>query len=164
MEIKYRFAELKDVAEISKVMADTWKVAYRGIFSEEKLQNIPDDRWVPPFIKRLEDGEPILIASVDGHVVAAITYGPARRQENIGMGEISSIHVLPDFQGYGIGKNLLMKAVDELPQNSVYVLVATENTAARRFYEAMGFEWNGQVIADHFGDGDFEEAVYFLHK
>lgn len=55
-------------------------------------------------------------------------------------GELSSIYLLKDYQGQGIGKKLLNPVVESLKRkgiNSMLVLVLEDNPS-RYFYEAVG--------------------------
>lgn len=164
MKIVYQYATLEDVLEISRLMATTCRTSYQGMFSDQVLNALTDDRWVAVFTQRLSEGKPILIANVDGKIAAATTYGPARRSDYTGMGEVYSLYVLPEFQGQGIGKQILELAMEDLEQDTIYILAASNNVHARNFYESMGFAWNGQVIQGRFADADFEEVVYIKSK
>ena len=51
-----------------------------------------------------------------------------------------SIYVLPEYQGKGIGKKLLLRAEDELKKkwSEAILWVLKDNKAAARFYEQCG--------------------------
>lgn len=51
-----------------------------------------------------------------------------------------SIYVLPECQGKGIGKKLLLRAEDELKKkwSEAILWVLNDNNAAVRFYEQCG--------------------------
>ena len=55
--------------------------------------------------------------------------------------------MLPDFQGMGLGRELLQKALNWLGREKViFVIVASYNTKAIKFYERFGFVKTGKDV------------------
>lgn len=53
-----------------------------------------------------------------------------------------NLHVLPNWQGQGIGKELFLRTTNwlarEYPKCGMYLLVLSDNSRARRLYERLG--------------------------
>ena len=61
-------------------------------------------------------------------------------------GEVVALYVLKDFQGYGIGRDLLEHCLAWLPRPRVALFVLKGNDRAIGFYEHMGFRLTGHEI------------------
>ena len=61
-------------------------------------------------------------------------------------GEIVALYVLQEFQGYGIGRELLERCLAWLPRPRVALFVLKGNGKAIGFYEHMGFHLTGHEI------------------
>jgi ribosomal protein S18 acetylase RimI-like enzyme len=53
--------------------------------------------------------------------------------------EIAELHVLPPWQGHGIGRSLLLSAADGRPERTAVLSTADAPTRARRLYRGVGF-------------------------
>jgi ribosomal protein S18 acetylase RimI-like enzyme len=53
--------------------------------------------------------------------------------------EIAELHVLPRWQGNGIGRSLLLAVADGRPERTAVLSTADAPTRARRLYRAVGF-------------------------
>ncbi len=53
--------------------------------------------------------------------------------------EIAELHVLPSWQGNGIGRSLLLTVADGRPERTAVLSTADAPTRARRLYRAVGF-------------------------
>ena len=53
--------------------------------------------------------------------------------------EIAELHVLPGWQGNGIGRSLLLTVADGRPERTAVLSTADAPTRARRLYRAVGF-------------------------
>ncbi|MDE7262850.1 MAG: GNAT family N-acetyltransferase [Oscillospiraceae bacterium] len=61
-------------------------------------------------------------------------------------GEVVALYVLQDFQGHGIGRDLLEHCLARLPRPRVALFVLKGNDKAIGFYEHMGFRLTGHEI------------------
>ncbi|HLE00502.1 MAG TPA: N-acetyltransferase [Bdellovibrionota bacterium] len=75
-------------------------------------------------------------------------------------GYLRLIAISPDSRGAGAGKTL-MTAIESkyLSDKGIFLLVTEENTAARRFYESLGYGFIG-TIPDFVKRG-LNECIYF---
>ena len=53
--------------------------------------------------------------------------------------EIAELHVLPDYQGRGIGRDLLLSLAAERDERTAVLSTADTETRARRLYRGVGF-------------------------
>ena len=53
--------------------------------------------------------------------------------------EVAELHVLPAYQGVGIGRTLLLSVTDERFERTVVLSTADAQTRARRLYRGLGF-------------------------
>lgn len=64
-------------------------------------------------------------------------------------GEIAALYVLRDFQGLGIGKDLLDHCLARLPRDWAVLFVLKGNDNAIGFYQHMGFRFTGHEITQN---------------
>ena len=82
----------------------------------------------------------------EGRFVATSTIAPARDATMPGWGEVISIYVLPEQFHKGYGSRMLRYVTERLHEqgfDKLYLWVLEQNHNARRFYEKMGFQPNG---------------------
>jgi ribosomal protein S18 acetylase RimI-like enzyme len=53
--------------------------------------------------------------------------------------ELSELHVLPEYQGHGIGRQLLEQLTASIPQEAVLLSTPDADTRAFRMYRSLGF-------------------------
>jgi len=53
--------------------------------------------------------------------------------------EIAELHVLPPYQGAGIGRTLLLSVTDDRDERTAVLSTADADTTARRLYRGVGF-------------------------
>ena len=104
-----------------------------------------------------------LVGIIDGSIVGMVSvdtfpYRPRRRHAGaIGI----SVH--EDWQGKGVGKEL-MRAIVDLADNWLNLTrleleVYADNGAAIRLYERFGFEVEGRLRQHAFRDGQFVDSI-----
>lgn len=79
-------------------------------------------------------------------------------------GEIAALYVLEEYQGQGLGRQLLEHCLAWLPRPRVALFVLEGNEKAIRFYEHMGFCPTGHKIADQRENGTLVEIEMCLEK
>lgn len=94
---------------------------------------------------------------VDGKDASAIHLLAVERQRAVGtarllitgeVGKIGRVAVLPEMRGMGIGKDIVLFAVDELRRRGVSRAMLGAQTHALGFYEALGFSAFGLEFMD----------------
>lgn len=137
-----RLATPADAARIARVQVDTWRLAYRGVVSDEYLASMGyedrEERW------RLNLADPgratLVAAGAGGDIVGFASVGSSRHPVADFDGELYAIYILPSHQGCGLGRRLVARGSEWLLKHgyrSMLVWVLAENPA-RKFYERLG--------------------------
>jgi ribosomal protein S18 acetylase RimI-like enzyme len=71
--------------------------------------------------------------------------------------EVAELHVLPGWQGRGIGRTLLTSVAGARPERTAVLSTHDDETPARRLYRSAGF--TDLLIGFRFSDGDQPYAV-----
>ena len=161
MQLLLRPATIDDAVGIATVQVTTWHETYNGIIDQGFLDNFQVDGAAAKQRERIEtDNAYRIVATIDGQVV-----GYAVSNEILSEGEpfpgdwfLHSLHVLPEFQGTGIGKALINNAKEEGNQRGYTRLVFgvfSKNESAKEFYRRVGaqfieelpFELDGKFYA-----------------
>ncbi|MBE6658012.1 MAG: GNAT family N-acetyltransferase [Ruminococcaceae bacterium] len=79
-------------------------------------------------------------------------------------GEVYAIYVLAAYHGQGIGYRLMTAAMEQLSAyDRIALWVLRGNERAIRFYERVGFSFDGTVLPVMLGTPN-EELRYLYHK
>lgn len=76
----------------------------------------------------------------------AVLVGYSILMIGVGEGHILNCCVVPERQGHGIGRRLMLRVIDALPElalNCLFLEVRPSNTAAINLYVSLGFETVG---------------------
>jgi ribosomal protein S18 acetylase RimI-like enzyme len=152
-ELRIRPPEGGDAAALAYAQVQSWRRSFRGILPDAYLDQAidEDDRrrdW-EHLLDRLDetDGN-VLVAQRGDDVIGFAHLGPSDDDDVDAreVGELYSLHVLPDARGDGVGRTLLEAAADRLrgrgfAEGVLWVLAANE--PARSLYEAEGWEPDG---------------------
>ena len=119
--------------------------AYQGFLSSEALNfGSPEalgEWWTERF--RWERDTHDLTVATDGEAVIGFTYiGPS---EDPGVAELYAIHVDPAHIGAGVGRQLMINALESLATrgDKAVLWVLEDNERARHFYEKGGWTADG---------------------
>lgn len=141
--ITYREAYPNEAKTVAQLHTVSWQKHYRGILRNTYLdQYVGTDRtqvWQERFSKP-KHTQHIILAADDEQVCGfACTYA----EDDVYYGALlDNLHVLPHWQGQGIGRQLMQLSAQWVDQytddSSLYLWVFEENTEARAFYERVG--------------------------
>lgn len=143
-----RPARVEDVAQLARVHVRCWQQTYRGLVSDEVL----DDPGLVTFRERfwtavLTDGRyrqhRVAVAERDGELVGMAMSGPPPDTGAVEDRHLFVLYVLAADHGSGAGPALLEAVVE--PQESVALWVADPNPRAQAFYRRHGFVADGAV-------------------
>jgi ribosomal protein S18 acetylase RimI-like enzyme len=137
-----RQARLEDAQAIARIEVETWRSTYAGMLPDRVLLNMSERRqtgsWASFLRHRPED---VWIAqTVKGSVIAFGNCGVQRDAVVNYGGEVYTLYVMPDAQGQGVGRQLLLALFGRLigsGHGSAMVWVVRSNPA-RFFYERLG--------------------------
>ena len=138
-----RQATRQDAEFIARLHAESWRIAYRRILSDEFLdKQVAQDRqdvWRQRFTAP-KDNQMVLVAEANRELCGFVcAYG----REDAQWGTfIDNLHVRPECRRQGIGRRLMREIARwsrwHYPDAGLYLSVVEANLPARRFYEALG--------------------------
>jgi ribosomal protein S18 acetylase RimI-like enzyme len=147
--VTIRPAQRADAETVARIHVESWTVAYRGIMPDDVIART-DLAYRTGFWKeRINDQQwPVFLLEESGDAVAFCQMISSKDSDDDPdrVGQITSIHVLPQQRGHGYGRTLLDHVVAELRRRGFAELtlwVLEENWNARRFYERYGFRADG---------------------
>jgi GNAT superfamily N-acetyltransferase len=140
----FRDAIADDAVAIAGLHAESWRSAYRGIFSDDFLDHhVHEERrnlWQARFSARASQPFFVLVAENEGGMAGFACVFPEK--DPIWGSYVDNLHVAPQLTGKGIGRGLLSEVVRRLDRNGsrggLYLWVVERNHRARRFYERAG--------------------------
>ena len=146
--------------EISRIYEESWKTAYRGIVPQAYLDGIPAGRWAEALDR---PGWDTLVLTEGERLIGTSSVCASRWPDWPGYGEVVSLYLLPEYMGRGLGKALLLAAVERLKERGfrdILLWVLEENRRARDFYEKAGFFSAGNFMEDEIGGRPLREVLY----
>jgi len=142
--IQVRPATPADARMIARVSIASWRATYRGLISEDYLQNLSYRRRRDNWLERLsqQDGSFFAYVAVNsaGKIVGFASGGRERAGDPDYQGELYALYLLPSVQRQGLGRQLLLAVARHLLRQGITTMLiwALAENPARRFYEAMG--------------------------
>lgn len=139
----YREWTMDDTAATQKVLLDTWVASYADFIPMKDIQWYFNNYYSDINFARLYEDPNIwsYVADVKGHVVG-YARGKMNREQN--RFYLESLYVLPEFQGKGIGTELLKiieQKAKELHFNEVWLGVMVQNIPSLEWYKKLGFQF-----------------------
>jgi GNAT superfamily N-acetyltransferase len=141
--IKLRQAQFSDYRAIAKLHADNWKQTYRGILSDNYLDNEADIDRLDTWHGRLSEPEENQITTVAVLDKDIVGFCCTILNDDLLFGSlIDNLHVSITMQKAGIGKMLIKDTVAAIIEKALtrkmYLWVYEANINARRVYERLG--------------------------
>lgn len=139
----YREANLKDASAIANLHADSWRIAYRGIFRDAYLDGDVTKEREEVWHHRLsapKNNQFVLLAEENSELCGFVC---AFGYEDPTWGTfIDNLHVRNERKRQGIGRSLMKEIAHwsrrYYPDAGLYLGVLELNHSARRFYESLG--------------------------
>ena len=158
-----REATLQDAAGIAKVHVDSRRTTYKGIIPQSFLNNLSYEQRTHLWQKNTTDSNrKVYVAETEQHEIIGFVVGEKREtNKEDGACDLSAIYLLEQWQGFGVGKQLLKKIMHDFQQqgyHKVYVEVLAENKT-RHFYQYYGAEYV-KTVQLKFDDTPVDEEIY----
>jgi ribosomal protein S18 acetylase RimI-like enzyme len=148
-----RPAAVGDAEAVAGIEIAAWKTAYRGIVPDPVLDGLDLEHEAAIWRERLRDQDVVRVSVAElGEPPAPrrpagyVTEGPARGDDEAGLGEIWAIYVDPAVHGRGVGRALMDAAGGGLATRGfaeAILWVFEANAPARGFYERLGWVQDG---------------------
>ena len=140
--VLYRKAELKDCWELASLKGKVWKTTYRGIYSDEALDNYDIEKNAKIFEQICNNPDiELFLAQVNGETVGLMTCGKPYKPLKDFKQEVGLLYILKEYQNKGIGTGfikLAKKLVEEKGFDRFVISVNRKNENAISFYKKMG--------------------------
>jgi GNAT superfamily N-acetyltransferase len=130
-----------DLATLSRITLESWISTYSSFIPEDDIRSYFDDHYNEASLRLMFD-DPFVegfVAEAEGHIVgyARLAFNPDEHRLSV-----PSLHMIPEFQGQGIGRKLLEvaerqaagKGLDEL-----WIGAMVKNRKALGLYRKIGF-------------------------
>lgn len=147
-------ADEKDIRSIQNLALVTFPATYSSIISAEQIDFMMDMMYSETVLRReLEGGVTFLMLLADGTPAGFVSFG---KQDNEGLFHLHKIYLLPDFQGLGYGREMFLKAEQEMRAQGAkaFELNVNRHNKALDFYKKMG------MSIDRSGDFDIGGGFY----
>ena len=160
-----RTMEIEDAEAVTDILIDSWQTSYRGIVSNEYLDNMDKGILADRRRKQYRD---YIVAVSEGRIVGYCWYvndNSFTKDISEIDSEVIALYVDPKLKRQGLGRRMLSYVIDDLKKQgrkNMIIWCLKENYPSRKFYEKMG----GMIIGEHMtniGYKDYEE-VGFLYK
>ncbi len=141
--IKLRQAIFSDCDAIAKLHADNWRQTYRGILSDQFLDNEVEIDRLDTWHERLKSPSPNQLVIVATSNEAILGFCCLFLNDDPVFGSLlDNLHVTSSMRKSGIGKMLINDCVkyicDKAHTKKMYLWVYEANTNARIAYERLG--------------------------
>lgn len=136
--MQIREAEHRDLSIILGIMNDAI-INTTSIYDYKTRDYEFVENW---FDKKRLDNLPVLVAEIAGNAVAYGSYEIFRAWEAYKFSVEHSIYVQPDFQGQGIGKQLLINLIERAKKDGLHTMIAgidADNQKSYEFHKKLGF-------------------------
>jgi len=156
--VEYRRAVLSDADDIADLHAESWRLHYRGAYSDEFLDGDVFVERRKVWSQRLPDspGGTSTIVAVTDSVIAGFVHTVFRSDPQWGA-LLDNLHVRADMKRRGIGRRLVVEAarsvITDDASRGMYLWVLEQNVAAQGFYRAQGGIDVERVLAGPFPGG-----------
>ena len=142
-EFVIRPATAADADAIAMLHADSWLTAYRGILSDEYLDDAmraERQRIWRERLARPKPGQIVLVAPGNGKLAGFVCL--FTRYGALSHSYIDNLHVAPRLHGKGLGRMLMVAVAHAIPETEaslpVSLTVFEANRGACAFYDAVG--------------------------
>ncbi len=142
-----RDAQLYDCEAIQSVAHKTWHHTYEGLIPHEIQNNFLQSAYSDKAMHHRITNTHLVVAQWDQVVV-----GFANVFVNEQGAELGAIYIYPEFQGKGIGSELLKVSIEKISNEAqLLVSVEAENRVGINFYKAKGFTLIEELDEDFAG-------------
>jgi len=151
--VNIREAGPLDVISIVQIYVESSNVGFEGRQPWKEVDAARIERWRYD----LSDATPTRwwVAEIEGRIVGLVGIGPCRDPVEAGLGELDTIAVSPSNWHKGVGKKLMIRAIEGLrgagfPRACLWTL--NDYPLGERFYVATGWQrssvtrYNGEQI------------------
>ncbi|WP_130406157.1 GNAT family N-acetyltransferase [Thalassococcus sp. S3] len=133
-----------EAATLAKLHVDVWRATYSAYAPQKALKLLDEEKRLPYWSAVLasnERGRGAWVARDADTIVGVVSIGSSDNPVFEGRAELKHLYVAKDAQSSGLGKRLLLTAINECKgagSNGMALAVVRQNERARKFYRNMG--------------------------
>jgi GNAT superfamily N-acetyltransferase len=148
MDINIHKASSKDAYEYAANHIACWQTAYKGIISDEYLDNMSVEQMTESNKQILSESGIYVCYYVEhsGMMVGRLVICKSRDDDKPNAGEIAAMYLLKAFWDKGYGRKMMdfsLAELNHMGHNEVLLWVLEANNRGRQFYEKCGFAFDG---------------------
>lgn len=166
MDYIIRKKKKNDCKEVAKLVTVVWNETYRGIVSDEFLDNLhnnEEERAKNSFERFDENDNHQYVLEVDNKIVGFVNVGPTSEKEFTNCGEIYAVYILNKYQGKGLGRKLIEAGIEELKSMGYdkMVIGCLEGNKSNEFYKHIGGKFIKTRVFERL---QLPENIYYFEK
>jgi len=147
----------KNIGAASETFSASWRFSHNGIVDGDVIEQHSPDFMRGVILEEQGKGNLVYTYQKNGESLGIISF-------NVNACHISKLYVNVAYLRQGIGKSLLLFAVDNMPENkNVSVISLDINFRARAFYESLGFKPHG-IIGEAESKNGVMQMLYLLER
>ncbi len=151
--MQIRRAQLDELPILENLARQIWPTTYAHIISQEQINFMLDWMYSFPALKQQqEEGHEFYIIANEGTDIGfmALEWIHDTQQNGSVQLKINKLYVLPAFQGKGIGRALVEKAMARAAETQCEAIFLQVNKAneAKNFYLKLGFHIREAAVFD----------------
>lgn len=154
-----------DIPAIAAVHIESWLQTYGDIFPSEFLASKTLEQRIAGWRDRYaRSGCLLLVSETEGRVCGFLHVGPPFVQDEANDAvELYTIYILTPAKRSGLGRRMCERAFEWAVAHGfkrVVLWALAQNDPARAFYEAMGFELDGETDVMNAGGRELPKVRY----
>ena len=160
-----RLANENDCKELSELKHQVWTETYRGIYSDDKIDNFNYLKNEKSFFDLINNKSiDLYIVEDQNRIVGYMSCGTPLRPYKDYKQDVGLLYLLKEYQKKGIGKdlfNIACKSIKENGYKKFFISCNKYNTPAQAFYKKMG------GIVDYIDDDNIDKSlpqIKFIYK
>lgn len=137
MTIAIRKMNEGDIEQVQSVARSSWRTTYKGIIPDSIQENFVATAYSSEMLLKRLNETLFLVGEEADRIIGFANFTPLKDERKV---ELGAIYLYEDYQGKGIGTDLLKAGIQHLNNvKKVYVNVEKENLAGVHFYKSKGF-------------------------
>lgn len=149
MSIHIREMKPKDIEAVQGVAKASWETTYAGIIPLEIQEKFIEKAYSFDMMHKRIEASFLYVAVHKGEIIGFANFSPVKQG---GIAEMGAIYLLCEYQGKGIGTDLLREGIKKLiGVHSLFIDVEKENEIGVAFYQAKGFKTHSEFEDDLYG-------------
>ncbi len=156
MEVSFRILQKDELHLVRQVADVVWPITFREILSPEQIAYMMKMMYAPEVMdKEFDEGIRFCLVEDDANPIGYIVWGQC--DEVATAAKLHKCYLLPEYQGKGIGTQMLQQAIayaKEAGYKSLRLNVNRHNAKAIKAYNRNGFQ-TIQTVDNPIGNGYF---------